>query len=209
MTRTRSWLVPSSAVVLAIAGCASRQGEAAQNPGNARVAVAQQSSEQNLQNAIEAQEKATQAQARTAQPQADVQRAQQQLQQAQQKAVQAQAEAQRLQQDADEKTRQATQLAQASQQQAAGALGAETKRVQANIEFFAGQVSQASGGALRVTPASGDPMTFRITSQTQLDVDGRRGTLSEIQPGSDARVAYQRNGTEATATSVQVVTGKK
>ena len=176
MTRTWSWFAPSCAVLLTIAACASRQGEAAQNPGNARVQAAQRNSEQNLQNAIEAQEKATQA------------------------------EAQRLQQDADEKTRKATQQTQKSQQQAAGALGAETKRVQANVEFFAGQVSQASGDALRVTPANGDPMTFRITSQTQLDVNGHKGTLGEIQPGADARVAYQFNGTERTATSVQVST---
>ena len=206
MTRTRSWLVPSSAVVLAIAGCASRQGEAAQNPGSARVEAAQRNTEQNLQDSIDAQQKAIQAQERTAQPEAEVLQAQQQLQQAQKKATQAQAEAQRLQQYADEKMRQATQQTQKSQQQAAGALAAETKRVQANVEFFAGQVSQASGDALRVTPANGDPMTFRITSQTQLDVNGHKGTLGEIQPGADARVAYQFNGTERTATSVQVST---
>jgi len=208
MTRTWSWFAPSCAVLLTIAACASRQGEAAQNPGTARVQAAQRNSEQNLQNAIEAQEKATQAEERTAQPQAEVLQAQQQLQQAQQRAAQAQAEAQRLQQDADEKTRKATQQTQKSQQQAAGALGAETKRVQANVEFFAGQVSQASGGALRVTPASGNPMTFRITSETQLDVNGHKGTLAEIKPGADARVAYQLNGTELTATSVQVSTTK-
>jgi hypothetical protein len=69
-------------------------------------------------------------------------------------------------------------------------------------------VSQASGGALRVTPASGNPMTFRITSETQLDVNGHKGTLAEIKPGADARVAYQLNGTELTATSVQVSTTK-
>jgi hypothetical protein len=50
-------------------------------------------------------------------------------------------------------------------------------------------------------------MTFRVTNQTQVRIDGRQASAGDIQQGGDARVAYQIAGNEPTATLVQVVTG--
>ena len=51
-------------------------------------------------------------------------------------------------------------------------------------------------------------MSFRITRQTQVLIDGRKGSPSQIQAGDDARVAYEMTGPQPTATSISVITGK-
>jgi len=202
---TRSWYALSSAGLLAMAGCASQK--AAQTPGAQRAEAAQKSSEQALKSAKEAQKKASEAQKKSAQQQQEVEKAQAHLQQAQGKAQREQANAQQMQDEANRVTRQGTEEAQRSQQVALGALKQESERIQTGRAHFAGAVNEASGSALSVTPAAGDAMTFRITPQTKVLIDGRKGSASQIQAGSDARVAYEMNGPQPTATSVHVITG--
>jgi len=202
----RSWYALSSAGLLAMAGCASQK--AAQAPGAQRAEAAQKSSEQALKSAKEAQKKASEAQQKSAQQQQEVQKAQARLQQAQGKAQQEQANAQQMQAEANRVTRQGMEEAQRSQQVALGALKQEAERVQSGRAHFAGAVSEASGSALSITPATGDAMTFRITRETQVLIDGRKGSPSQIEAGDDARVAYEMNGPQPTATSVHVITGK-
>ena len=203
---TRTWCALWSAGLLSIAGCASQK--AAQTPGAQRAEAAQKSSEQALKSAKEAQKKASEAQKKSAQQQQEVEKAQAHLQQAQGKAQQEQANAQQMQAEANRVTRQGMEEAQRSQQVALGALKQESERIQTGRAHFAGAVNEASGSALSVTPAAGDAMTFRITPQTKVLIDGRKGSASQIQAGSDARVAYEMNGPQPTATAVHVITGK-
>jgi hypothetical protein len=206
--RTASWNALLGAGLIAFAGCASQQKQAAQNPGAQRVQTAQQTSEEQLKSAQEAQKQASAQQQQAAKAQVEAQKKQQELEQAQNKAQQETAKAQQEQQQANQQTKQATAQAQQNQKQATGALGDESQRVKENVQTFAGQVNRASGSSLRVTPPNGDPMTFRITPQTEVRVDGQQGKLSQIQPGSDARVAYDMNGPTPTARTVYVSTGK-
>jgi hypothetical protein len=190
-------------------GCASMQGDRTPaNPTTQQVRESQQQSQQALKQAQEAQQRATDQAKRAADAQGEVRDLQQQLVQAQQKAKDEQAKAQQLQQEANQATQRSAQDAQASQRQAAETLSQATRQVQRDEQTVSGMVTQASPGELVVRPRSGgDPMTFRLTEQTQVRIDGRQASATEIRQGADALVSYQVSGTQPTASSVQVLTG--
>jgi hypothetical protein len=206
--RVQSWYALSSVGLLMFAGCAGQQKQAAQNPTAQRVETAQKQTQEQLKAAQEAQKEATKQQQVAAQAQQKVQEDQQKLQQDQQRAQEEIAKAQQAQKQANALTKQATDQVHRNQQQATAALNDESQRVQSGIQSFAGMVSQSSKSSLQVMPPSGDAMTFRITPQTQIVVDGRQGTMSKITPGADARVAYDLSGPTPTAQKVLVTTGK-
>jgi hypothetical protein len=206
--RAQSWYALSSAGLLMFVGCAGQQKQqAAQNPTAQRVETAQKQTQEQLKAAQEAQKEATKQQQVAAQAQQKVQEDQQKLQVDQQKAQQEIAKAQQAQRHANELTKQATGEVHRAQLQATAALDDESQRVKSGVQSFAGMVSQSSKGSLQVMPPSGDAMTFRVTSQTQILVDGQKGTMSKITPGSDARVAYDLSGPTPTARKVLVTTG--
>jgi hypothetical protein len=186
-------------------GCAARQS--ADSPTARHVQGAQERSQQALDNAAKAQERATEQGERVAQAQREVQEAQRRLTEAQRKLESEQQKAEELQQQAIQARREATEQAEVSQREASRALATQGELVDRQEQTFSGQVSEATSDALVVTPQSGEPMTFKVTNRTQVQIDGRQATAAEVRQGADARVAYQMSGAGATATTIQVISG--
>lgn len=210
MTRFVRYGAPLAAVVFAgCAGMGGRGSDASANPSAQKVATPQQQSQQALEHASDVQKKANEQAKRAAEAQQDVQKKQQELQATQQRARQEQEKAQQLQLQANRETEQATQQAQRSQQQASRALAQQSQQVQRGQQQIQGQVQQSTGQQLVVQPQSGtNPLTLQITGDTQIRIDGRQASASEIQPGENALVSYEVSGTQPTARSVQIVTGR-
>ncbi|BDG01260.1 hypothetical protein [Anaeromyxobacter oryzae] len=210
MGTTRRWALPCAGLLaMAGTGCASMRGEKseASNPTANRVQAQQETSQKALESANDAQKKAADQEQKAAQAQAQVQKDQQQLTQDQQKAEQQQAKAQQTQQQANQLTQQSSQQAQQAQQQASQTLAEQGQQVRRGELTVAGQVTRASSNQLAVRSRSGDDMSFRITNQTQILLDGQPASAADIQQGADARVAYEAGGTVPTATHVQVMSG--
>ncbi|HMA18511.1 MAG TPA: hypothetical protein VKS03_08740 [Thermoanaerobaculia bacterium] len=198
--------------VLAIAasGCASMRGrEQAPNPTAQRVQSQQQQSEQALKQASEAQKRASDQERRAAQAQDDVRKAQQALIQAQQKARQEQARAEQMQQEANRLTQQAAQQASQSQQQATRSLSQQGREVRRGRLTASGEVIAVSGTQLVLQPQASDkPMTFQVTGQTAVRIDGKQASATDIQQGEDVRVSYEATGsTQPEALSIDVSKG--
>lgn len=187
-------------------GCAGRQ--AAASPTARHVESAQEQSQQALDRAAEAQKRATKQGERVARAEREVQDAQRRLTEAQEQLGDEQAKAEQLQQEAIEARRQATRDAKAAQQEASRALAQQGEHVKRQEQTFSGQVSQATADSIVVTPQVGEPMRFKVTGNTEVQIDGRRASSAEIQQGGDARVAYQVSGAEPTAVVIQVITGE-
>ena len=133
--------------------------------------------------------------------------AQRRLDEAQRTAEAEAARARQAQQQANEAMTQATQQAQQSQAQASRQLTTQQQIVARGEQLVAGQVTRSSPEQLVVVPRGGQAMTFRITPQTRVQVDGRQASAAEILQGGDVRVSYDVTGSEPTARSVEIVTG--
>ncbi len=205
-TMMRYALPCAGLLVIGGSGCAGRQ--TAESPTARHVQSAQQQSQQALDRAAEAQKRASRQGERVAQAQREVQDAQRRLTEAQERLVNEQAKAEQLQQQAIEARMQATREVEASQQEASRALTQQGQHVKRREQTFSGQVSQAAADSIVVTPQVGEPMRFKVTGNTQVQIDGRKASSAQIQQGGDARVAYQVSGTEPTATVIQVITGE-
>jgi TolA-binding protein len=208
MTRqTRCALAGAGILALAASGCASTRSEMPMSPGARQARASQQQSEEALRSAQEAQRRASEQQQRAAQADADVRRAQQALTAAQDRARQEQLKAAQLQQQANRATEQASRQAQASQEAASTALARESQRVQAGEQTVSGLVSQSGANQLVVRPQGAAPVTLNIGPDTQVRIDGRQASASDIPQGADARVSYQLSGSPAqpTATTVNVL----
>ena len=203
----KTWYVVPCAGLLAAAGCAGSRGASSQNPTANAVEANQRQSQEALKQAHDAQAKATDQQEQVAAAQQDVQKDQQKLQQDQQKLKQEQQKEQQLQQQANQQTQQSAEQAQQGQAAATTALSRQGQQIANEQATFAGQVTRASGSQLSVKPPSGEPMTFRITNETKVLVDGRQGSLDRVLPGEDARVSYELGGPTPHATSVLIQTG--
>ena len=206
-TMMRYALPCAGLLVIGGSGCAGRQ-TTAESPTARHVQSAQQQSQQALDRAAEAQKRASRQGERVAQAQREVQDAQRRLTEAQERLVDEQAKAEQLQQQAIEARMQATREVEASQQEASRALTQQGEHVKRREQTFSGQVSQAAADSIVVTPQVGEPMRFKVTGNTQVQIDGRKASSAQIQQGGDARVAYQVSGTEPTATVIQVITGE-
>jgi hypothetical protein len=195
--------------LLAVAGaaCAHQQSASSQNPMEARVAASQQQSQEALKRAHDAQQKAAEQEKKAVDARQEVAKAQQALTQAQQKAQAEQQQAQQLQQAANQATQEASRTAQQSQQMAAQQLSEQGRMVQRGELSVAGPVRQATQRSVTVQTPDQGAMTFRVTDQTRVTIDGRQASAAEIQPGADARVAYQVGGLEPSAMAIQVMTG--
>jgi dsDNA-specific endonuclease/ATPase MutS2 len=193
-------------LALALA-CAHQQSASTQNPMEARVAASQQQSQEALKRAHDAQQKAAEQEKKAADARQEVAKAQQALTQAQQKAQTEQQKAQQLQQQANQATQQASREAQQSQRTASQQLSEQGGMVQRGELSVAGPVRDASSRSVTVQTPDQGAMTFRVTDQTRVTIDGRQASAAEIQPGADARVAYQVGGLEPSAMAIQVMTG--
>ncbi len=201
-TMVRYALPCAGLLVIAGSGCAGRQR--AESPTARHVESAQQQSQQALDRAAEAQKRASEQGARVAKAQREVQEAQRRLTESQQQLEKEQKKAEQLQQQAIEARSEASRQAEASQREASRALAKQGEYVERQQQTFSGQVTQATPDSIVVTPQVGEPMTFRVTDQTRVHIDGRKASAAEIQQGGDARVAYQISGTEPTAIVVRV-----
>ena len=204
-TMVRYALPCAGLLVIGGGGCAGRQ--TAESPTARHVQGAQRESQQALDRAAESQKRASKQGERVAQAQREVQDAQRRLTEAQERLVGEQAKAEQLQQEAIQARTQANREAQAAQQEASRALTQQGEHVKRQEQTFSGQVSQATSDSIVVTPQAGEPMRFKVTGDTQVQIDGRQASSADIQQGGDARVAYQVSGTEPTATVIQVMTG--
>lgn len=191
--------------LLAVAGACAHQRSA--NPMEARVAASQGQSQEALKRAHDAQQTAAEQQKKAADARQEVAKAQQALTQAQQKAQVEQQKAQQLQQQANQATQQASREAQQSQRMATQQLSEQGRMVQRGELSVAGPVRDASSRSVTVETPDQGAMTFRVTDQTRVTIDGRQASAADIQPGADARVAYQVGGLEPSAMAIQVMTG--
>ena len=204
---TRYALPCASIIALTASGCASTRGSQASNPTASGVEASQERSHKALEGASDAQKRASDQQRRATEAQNRVREAQQQLDKAQRTAETEASKARQAQQEANQQTQQATIQAQEAQQQASRQLSTQQQIVARGEQLMAGQVTRSSASQIVVVPRDGAPMTFTITPQTRVEIDGRQASASEIVQGGDVRVAYDATGSMPTARSVQIVTG--
>jgi colicin import membrane protein len=192
------------------AGCAMNGQEAKKS----EAMTAQEQAHQSLQQAADAQKRAADEQAKAEQAQRDVEQAQRQLAEARARlrgqrvrAEQAQADAQRMsEQAAQEAQTQQSQAAQFQQQQNQQSAQLNDSRSQewTQEQDVQGRVVQASGGQLQLRTDDQKLLRLDLTDSTAVSLDGRSGSASQIQPGSDVRASYQLIDGKARALKIDV-----
>lgn len=204
-------------VVLSLAGVVAAASAAcsgigkeqkSDNPTSNQVQESQQQSEQALKQAHDAQKKASDQERKAADAQANVQKLQRELTQAQATARQEQARAQQMQSEASAATQRSAQQTQASQQSAAQGLAQANQQAAHGQLATRGTVTEATPQQLVLKTQNGWPMTFEVTDQTNVRIDGRRASVGEIQQGQAALVSYQAGSVQPRALQVQVQTGR-
>jgi hypothetical protein len=192
----RYWWAAAAGLV-AVAGCAGKQkaDERQASPAARQIEASQARSQQALEDAAGAQRRASEQSRKAQEARRAAQAAELEARAAQQRAVQAaqrwrdeQARAVQAQELANRATQDAARVAQQAQAQASQVLADQGP--QAGERTAAGQVTEASGDRITITPGDGVPLSFELTPRTQVEVDGRQASAGEIQQGDDARVAY-------------------
>jgi hypothetical protein len=199
---------------IAAAGLAAGCAMNGQQTKKSEAMTAQEQAQQSLQQAADAQKKAADEQAKAEQDQQDVVQAQKALADAQAKLRGQRVKAQQAQADANRLSRQASQEAQTQQQQAAQLQQQqEEKNTQLNQsraqewtaqQDVSGRVVQASGDELQLRTDDQKLMKLDVTDATAVNLDGRSGTASQIQPGADVRASYQVIDGKAKALKIDV-----
>lgn len=197
------------AVALAF-GCAMGGQEAKRS----ETMTAQDQAQQQLQQAADAQKRAGGEQAAAEKDQQEVVQAQKALADAQvklrgqrMKAKQAQADASRMSEQAQKEVQQQQQQASQLQEQQAqknSELNKSRNQEWAAQKDLEGRVLQASGDELQVRTSDQRLMKLGVTDSTAINFNGRSGTLSQIQPGSDVRASYQLIDGKARALQIDV-----
>jgi hypothetical protein len=157
----------------------------------AQAPPASQPTPQAVQEVPKRQEDLTEAQARLDAAHQDVVRAQQQLAQAQQREEQERANVQQLEIRARQDLDRASQLAyQAEQAQ--------------GLRTATGRVAQATPSRVLLQMQDGRMMSFHVDQRTRVLVGADQRSVSDIQQGADARVAYEPKGAEPTAITIRL-----
>jgi hypothetical protein len=152
---------------------------------------APQPTPQAVQETPKRQEDLTEAEARLAAAHQEVVRAQQQLAVAQQQEEQARANVQQHEIKARKDLDRASQLAyQAEQAQ--------------GLRTATGRVAQATPSRVLLQMQDGRTMSFHIDQRTRVLVGADQRSVSDIQQGADARVAYEPKGAEPTAITIRL-----
>jgi hypothetical protein len=162
-------------------------GEAAASPPAQETAQQQPQQEQQPQ----LQQQVGDAQRRLEAAHQDVVTAQQQLAAAQQREEQARANVQQLEIKARQDLARASQLAFQAEQ--AEGLRAAT-----------GRIAQATPSSVLLQLQDGRTMSFHVDDRTRVLVGSEQRSVSEIQQGANARVAYDPKGAEPTAVTIRV-----
>ncbi|MFB1479154.1 hypothetical protein [Corallococcus sp. RDP092CA] len=219
MKSRAAWL-GAGVVALAVSTTACQDGDrsrqtATDNSPGQQVAQAQAQSEKAFDDARDAQKEASSQQREAACAQEDLQRKQQELQEAQARAQKESQEAQASQQQAQARTQQAQAVAQqaqasalaaqrqaqqgfATQQQQASNESAAASQQQAANASTATQEQQISGDVLSASAQEvlvsqrGEPqLRLKVGPGTQVQVDGRAASASDIQEGAQVRASYR------------------
>lgn len=211
MMKRQGLSVALAGMAVLASGCASMRGQrdasGAGNPTAQRTEASQQQSQQALDKAADAQKKAGEQARKAADAQQEVQKVQQALVKAQEKARQEQLKAQQLQTQASELTQQASRTTQRSQARASEALSQQGQQMARHQQSTAGQVTDAGPEHVTVRGRDGTSMTFQVTGDTRVTVDGHHAAAADLQPGEDAQIAYQVSGSEPVALVIQVASG--
>lgn len=188
---TGAWHRAGVAGLLAVslAACAhEKRAPAAQAPPPP---AAEPPKQQAIQQPPSLQQELSDAQTRLDAASQDVATAQQQLVQAQRREEQERANVQQLEIRARQDLDRASQLAyQAEQAQ--------------GLRTATGRVAQATPSRVLLQMQDGRTMSFAVDERTRVLVGSEQRSVSEIQQGADARVAYEPKGPEPTAITIRV-----
>jgi len=174
-------------LAVSLASCAHREKPRAEQAPPA----AQPTQQQAIQQPPNRQEDLAGAQMRLEAAHQDVVTAQQQLAQAQRREEQERANVQQLELKARQDLERASQLAyQAEQAQ--------------GLRTATGRVAQATPSRVLLQMQDGRTISFHVDERTRVLVGGEQRSVSEIQQGADARVAYEPKGAEPTAITIRL-----
>jgi hypothetical protein len=209
------WLTAAGA--MALTACSGMGG--ASNQPKSETQRAQSQAEQAFQRAADAQKKANEEQAKAEQAHQDVEKLQKQLAEAQARAQAQDLKAQQAQQEARRLAQEAQQQATQAQSQAAQLQKSESQTRQQmhqqNIQQWTqtqsvqGMALGADGNTLRVRSSDQGDLRLKLTDSTAITVDGRQGSVNDIQPGSDVRASYQVIDGQPTAVKLDVTSKNK
>lgn len=194
-------------------GCASGSSDKKSD-----TVAAQSSAGGEYQRAADAQKKAADEQAKAEAAQKDVEQAQKALGDAQAKARGQQLRAQQAQAEAQTQARQAGQSGTSLQHDAAQSQRQQKKTNEQAMEkkqaawtdqkHASGQILESSGNQVRVRTASNRNLALDMSDATAVTIDGKPGSISQVQPGSNVRATYQMVDGRAKALSVDVRTNR-
>jgi hypothetical protein len=152
---------------------------------------APQPAAQAVQEAPKRQDDLTEAESRLEAAHQEVARAQQQLALARQREEQERAHVQQLEIKARQDLERASELAyQAEQAQ--------------GLRTASGRVAQATPSRVILQFQDGRTMSFSVDDRTRVLVGSEQRSVSDIQQGADARVAYEPRGPEPTAITIRL-----
>jgi hypothetical protein len=179
-----AWLL-----VAALASCAHKQSAAE------RQQSAAEQSQSAFQAAAQDQRELAEQQKRLEAAHNAVVAAQQQLAQAQVREDQERSRTQELQQRVSQHMQQAQQRAQQAQAEAEQAQG---------IQSVAGQVMLATPSHVVLQAQGGRTYTFNVDQRTRVLVGTEQRSISDVQRGADAQVAYDPRAGQPTALTIRV-----
>jgi hypothetical protein len=199
------------ALAVMAVGCASGGSEK-----KSETVAGQSSAGGQYQRAADAQKKATDEQTKAESAQKDVEQAQKALAEAQAKARGQQVKAQQAQVEAQTLGRQASQSGTALQHEAVQSQRQKKRTNQQDIEkkqaawtdqkHASGQLLESSGNQVRVRTGNKRDLALDMSDATAVTIDGKPGSISQVQPGSNVRATYQMVDGRAKALSVDVRT---
>lgn len=213
--RSSNWLWLAT-LLLAAPAC-KQQGNGSLTAGrqeNDQVKQEQKQAQDSLKQAEDAQKKATREQDQARSAQADVDKARQDLNDKQQKAQQQQSEAQQSQAQAQQQGQSAQQNASEAQQRASEAQNAQQSAsasqqpgsTAGGEEQITGKLAKVSDTELQLDSV---PQPLKIDSSTQVTLDGQPASAAQLQPGTDVRASFRRQGSEATAIKIDAKSANK
>ena len=167
----------------ALTSCSHGKKEtAAAPPAPPPEPTAAERSQASFQRAAEEQKALGEQQKRVEASHAAVIQAQDQLTRAQAQEEQERARAQQLQQQTSQHLKEGVQQAQRAQSSMAG--GNE------GLQTVAGSVTQTSPTQVAIQTPGGRAMTFAVDSRTRVLIGNETHTITDVQRGADAQVAY-------------------
>jgi hypothetical protein len=185
-----AWLL-----IAALPSCAHKEKKAERPPPAAAAPSPAEQSQTALQAAAQDQRELADQLKRVEDAHNQVVATQQQLRQAQTREEQERVKAEQLQQRVSQRLQQANQSAAQAQAAAEQAQG---------IQNVAGYVLQATPSRVVLQAQSGQTYSFKIDPRTKVLVGTEQRSVSDIQQGADAQIAYDARADQPTALTIRV-----